>query len=76
MNNLEYTIKKFKNNETVYLYNYLEDAVMKLIPSDGDYKCITKFKDGDVREVDKTSDLAVETELSGEQITKERYDNY
>ena len=75
MNNLEYIIKKFKNNENVYLHYDFEDVVMKLVPIGDDYKCISKFIGEQEREIKRGSDLAVETEMRGKIITKEQYEN-
>jgi hypothetical protein len=79
MSNLEYIVKKFKNNETAYLLNDYEDIVIKLVPNKSSYKCFAKFKGKsmkDVYEINRTTNLVVETELGGKVITEKAYDRY
>ena len=79
MSNLEYTEKKFKKNETVYLLNEYEEIAIKLVPTTHSYNCFAKIKGkgkGSEYRIDKTTNLALETELGGEIITKKYYDEY
>ncbi|MCL7763177.1 hypothetical protein MPF19_07075 [Polaribacter sp. Z014] len=78
MSNLKYISEKLKKNEIVYLLNEFEEIVIKLVPIKNSYKCIAKTKiiKSNEYEIDKTTNLALETEIGGKIITKKEYDEY
>lgn len=79
MSNTKYIDEKLQKNETVYLLNDFEEIVIKISLSKGQYKVIAKFKGkskADEYEIDSSTNLAMDTRLGGDIITKEEYNNY
>lgn len=79
MSNLEYIIKKFKKNETVYLINDLEDIAIKLVPGKDGYKTFAKWQGKSVKdeyEVANETNLSLNARIGGPIITKKEYEEY
>lgn len=67
-------IAKKLETETVYLYNEIENLVIKLLPKDG--KNYAKWAGGEEYEVDLDSDAVFNARLAANEITKEKYNKF